>query len=55
MRKLVHSYFEDDTAATSIEYAMIASMVSIFIVVVVIQLGSQLNVVFYEKIASALK
>ena len=54
MRKLVHRYLSDDSAATAIEYALIASMISIAIIGAVNALGSQLKVVLYDKIANAL-
>ena len=41
--KLVHRFLRDDSGATSIEYAAIASLVSIVIVAVVAGLGSKLK------------
>lgn len=43
MTKLVHRFLRDDSGATSIEYAAIASLVSIVIVAVVAGLGSKLK------------
>jgi pilus assembly protein Flp/PilA len=54
MNKLVARILSNDSAATSIEYALIAAGVSIVIIGVVNTIGTQLNTVLYEKIATAL-
>lgn len=43
MTKLVNRFLHDDSGATSIEYAVIASMLSIVIVTAVAGLGSKLK------------
>jgi pilus assembly protein Flp/PilA len=43
MTKLVHRFLCDDSGATSIEYAAVASLVSIVIVAAVAGLGSKLK------------
>ena len=55
MSKVVLHFLNDDSAATSIEYALIAGGISIVIIGVVNTIGTQLNTVFYDKIAAALK
>jgi pilus assembly protein Flp/PilA len=48
----VRRFAADETGATAIEYAMIASGVSIAIVGVVSTLGTSLKETFYDKIGS---
>jgi pilus assembly protein Flp/PilA len=55
MRDLILGFLRNDSAATSIEYALIAGGVSIVIIGVVNSIGTQLNTVLYGKIATALK
>jgi pilus assembly protein Flp/PilA len=43
MTGLVHRFLQDDRGATSIEYAMIASVVSIVILTAVTAIGSKLK------------
>lgn len=43
MTKLVHRFLQDASGATSIEYAIIASVVSIVILAAVTGLGSKLK------------
>jgi pilus assembly protein Flp/PilA len=45
MRKLLH-FFKDESAATAIEYGLIAAGISVAIIAVVNGLGSTLNGVF---------
>ncbi len=45
----------DESGATAIEYALIASCVSIAIIAAVNSLGTTLNEVFFERIVTALK
>ena len=54
MNTLVVRFCSDDTAATSIEYALIAAGISIVIVGTVNTIGTQLNSAFYQQIATAL-
>jgi pilus assembly protein Flp/PilA len=53
MTKLVHRFLQDDAGATSIEYAIIASMLSILIVTAVAGLGSKLKST-YTTVSTAL-
>jgi pilus assembly protein Flp/PilA len=55
MSKLILSFLNDDSAATSIEYALIAGGVSIVVIGVVNTIGTQLNSTLYGQIATALK
>jgi pilus assembly protein Flp/PilA len=54
MRESVLRFMRDETGATAIEYAIIASGISIVIVAVVNSLGSTLNATF-TSIQTALK
>jgi pilus assembly protein Flp/PilA len=54
MKNLVSSFLEDETAATAIEYGLIAAGISVAIITVVGTLGSKLNATF-TSIATALK
>ena len=54
MTKLVHRFLQDDSGATSIEYAAIASLVSIVIVGALCGLGSKLKA-SYESVHSSLQ
>jgi pilus assembly protein Flp/PilA len=55
MRELILRFLRNDSAATSIEYALIAAGVSIVIIAAVNSIGTQLNTVMYGKLATALK
>ena len=46
MKNLISSFFEDETAATAIEYGLIAAGISVAIITVVGTLGVKLNSVF---------
>jgi pilus assembly protein Flp/PilA len=46
MRNLISSFLRDETAATAIEYGLIAAGISIAIIAVVNGLGTKLNGVF---------
>ena len=48
----VDRFLSAQDGATAIEYALIASGVSITIVTVVSTLGSQITVVFYDKLTN---
>jgi pilus assembly protein Flp/PilA len=54
MRHLLKSFLEDESAATAIEYGLIASGVALAIITVVKGLGSKLNTTF-SSVSSALK
>jgi pilus assembly protein Flp/PilA len=54
MRKLVAKFLADQSGATAIEYALIASGISIVIVVAVRGIGSTLNTNF-TSISTSLK
>jgi pilus assembly protein Flp/PilA len=49
-RKLIH----DESGVTSIEYALIASLIAVFIIVAVQLVGTQVSTVFTE-VGNALK
>jgi pilus assembly protein Flp/PilA len=55
VRLLLKQFFADNSGATAIEYAMIASGVSIAIVGAVWNLGTAIQTTLYDKIAAALK
>ena len=54
MRNLISSFFYDETAATAIEYGLIAAGIAVAIIAVVQGLGTKLNTTF-ASISSALK
>jgi len=54
MNNLISSFFKDETAATAIEYGLIAAGISVAIIAVVQGLGSKLNTVF-TSVQTALK
>jgi pilus assembly protein Flp/PilA len=51
--KLVLSFWENESGATSIEYALIATFIGLVIITAVTEVGSQLKVPF-SKVSSAL-
>ena len=54
MRRLLKNFFNDETGATSIEYAIIAGGLSIAIVAAVNGVGAALNTKF-EAVSTAVK
>jgi pilus assembly protein Flp/PilA len=54
MKKLTLSFLKDETAATAIEYGLIAAGISVAIIAVVQGLGTKLNTTF-SSVSSALK
>ena len=54
MTNLMSRFFKDETAATAIEYGLIAAGISVAIIAVVQGLGSKLNTTF-ASVSSALK
>jgi pilus assembly protein Flp/PilA len=54
MKNLIFSFLKDETAATAIEYGLIAAGISVAIIAVVQGLGTKLNTVF-SSVSSALK
>ena len=54
MRKYLKSFLGDDSGATAIEYALIASLIAIALVTILTNLGTRLSAEFSE-ISSALK
>jgi pilus assembly protein Flp/PilA len=53
MRKIIH-FLRDESAATAIEYGLIAAGISIAIIATVNGLGTQLNATF-SSVSTALK
>jgi len=53
MRKIIH-FLRDESAATAIEYGLIAAGISIAIIATVNGLGTQLNTTF-SSVSTALK
>lgn len=49
----LHLFYKGKCGTTSIEYALIASIVSIFIIVGVSAVGTNLNNNFYSRVAAA--
>jgi pilus assembly protein Flp/PilA len=47
MRSIAH-LIRDDSGATAIEYALIASLIAVFIITAVTQVGTQVSTVFGE-------
>jgi pilus assembly protein Flp/PilA len=54
MKNLTFSFLKDETAATAIEYGLIAAGISVAIIAVVQGLGTKLNATF-TSISSSLK
>jgi pilus assembly protein Flp/PilA len=54
MRRLIREFFDDESAATAIEYALIAAGISIVIVAAVTGIGTALNTKF-ESVSTALQ
>jgi pilus assembly protein Flp/PilA len=54
MKNLIISFCKDETAATAIEYGLIAAGISVAIIAAVQGLGSKLNTVF-TSISTALR
>jgi pilus assembly protein Flp/PilA len=54
MKNLVSFFLKDETAATAIEYGLIAAGISVAIIAVVQGLGTKLNTTF-SSVSSALK
>jgi len=54
MKNLISSFLKDETAATAIEYGLIAAGISVAIIAVVQGLGTKLNTTF-SSVSSALK
>jgi pilus assembly protein Flp/PilA len=44
----VQSFFGDESGATAIEYALIASLIAVFIITAVQYVGTQVSTVFTE-------
>lgn len=53
--KLLLTFVRDEKGATSLEYAMIGSLLSILIITGVLSIGTNLHDNFYNKIAGSLK
>jgi len=51
---MVRRMFGDNSGATAIEYAMVASGIAVAIISAVNLLGNNVNTVFFQKIATAL-
>jgi len=51
---LARRYLVDDSGATAIEYALLASGVALAVAATVFSVGSELRSNFYDKIAAAL-
>jgi pilus assembly protein Flp/PilA len=54
MKNLISAFVRDETAATAIEYGLIAAGISVAIIAVVQGLGTKLNATF-SSVSSALK
>jgi pilus assembly protein Flp/PilA len=54
MKNLISSFLNDETAATAIEYGLIAAGISVAIIAVVQGLGTKLNTTF-SAVSTALK
>jgi pilus assembly protein Flp/PilA len=54
MFKSMRNFAADESGATAIEYALIASLIAVFIIVAVQTVGTQVSTVFSE-VGSALK
>ncbi len=54
MRSLIHRFIAHEGGATAIEYAMIASLVSVIIVGAATTIGTNMSTVYYGKLAANL-
>lgn len=54
MRNITHKFLRDTNGATAIEYSLISSLIAVFIVAALSQLGSNLSAEFSE-VSSYLK
>jgi pilus assembly protein Flp/PilA len=54
MKNLTYSFFKDETAATAIEYGLIAAGISVAIIAIVQGLGTNLKNTF-SSVSTALK
>ncbi len=54
MRKLMQNFARDDNGATAIEYALISSLIAVFIIAALQSLGNKLSNEFSE-VGNALK
>ena len=54
MFKSMEKFVSDESGVTAIEYALIASLIAVFIIVAVQSVGTKVNTVFNE-VASSLK
>ena len=54
MRNLMMRFLKDQSGATAIEYALMASAIGATIAATVFGFGSNLKTVFYDKIAALL-
>jgi pilus assembly protein Flp/PilA len=54
MQHLLKSFFEDESAATAIEYGLIAAGIAVAIITVLKGVGSKLNTTF-SSVSTALK
>ena len=54
MSECIRQFFRDESAATAIEYGLIAAGISVAIIAAVTSLGSNLNATF-SSVSSALK
>lgn len=55
MRRLFHRFIAGEGGATAIEYAVIASLVSIIIVGGATAIGTKMSTLYYDKAAAGLK
>lgn len=55
MRSLFHRFIADEGGATVIEYAVIASLVSIVIVGGATAIGTKISTLYYDQAAAGLK
>jgi pilus assembly protein Flp/PilA len=46
--KRVHAFLSDESGVTAIEYALIASLIAVFIIVAVQTVGTKVSTVFTE-------
>jgi pilus assembly protein Flp/PilA len=53
LRVFISRFLSDETGATAIEYALIASLVSVFIIGAVATLGQTIKTTLYDRISAA--
>ena len=52
MANFIRNFIADEAGATAVEYALLASLIAVFMIVAVAQVGTQVSTVFSEVAGS---